>query len=135
MARSKASIASGGTASAALSCMRVWLSYAGRRRRNLAGLALGLLVGMTSIDAEGATSYGYDSLGRLTSVLYDNGLCTVYSYDANGNRTSQTSYETPQVSPALWGAETWGSFVWSSAPQWPVWGSGAVWGCFKWTPP
>ena len=80
-------------------------------------------------------SYGYDPLGRVTTALYDNGLCIVYTYDANGNRTSQTNYAPPQTPPPLWGSPTsWGNFNWNSAPQWPVWGSGAVWGCFKWTP-
>jgi len=112
-----------------------WFDYSHRTAAKAAVVVLSLLAGQIPFSAEGATYYEYDPLGRLTTALYDNGLCVVYSYDANGNRTSQTNYETPQVSPALWGAETWGSFVWSSAPQWPVWGSGAVWGCFKWTPP
>jgi len=55
--------------------------------------------------------YTYDLSGRVTTALYDNGTCISYSYDANGNRTSQTTAST--------GA--------------PAWGSGA-WGCFVWTP-
>lgn len=61
-----------------------------------------------------AVSYGYDALGRLTTALYDNGLCIVYAYDASGNRTSQNNTS-------------------GSAPESPVWGTG-VWGCAKWTP-
>jgi YD repeat-containing protein len=64
--------------------------------------------------AYGATYYGYDPNGRVVTALYDNGLCTIYAYDANGNRTSQTS--------AIGGS-----------PASPVWGTG-VWGCFNWTP-
>jgi YD repeat-containing protein len=58
-----------------------------------------------------SSSYTYDQIGRLTTALYDNGLCIGYAYDANGNRTSLIS----------------------SSPQSAVWGSGS-WGCFSWTP-
>lgn len=56
--------------------------------------------------------YGYDKVGRLTTALYDNGLCVAYAYDANGNRTSQTN---------------------STASATPVWGTGTF-RCFNWTP-
>lgn len=59
-------------------------------------------------------SYSYDALGRVTTALYDTGVCVAYSYDPNGNRTSQTN-------------------TISGAPVSPIWGSG-VWGCFSWTP-
>lgn len=63
-------------------------------------------------DASGAgVIYTYDLAGRVTTALYDNGLCIAYVYDANGNRTAQTN----------------------STPGPPAWGSGA-WGCFSWTP-
>lgn len=64
--------------------------------------------------ASASVNYGYDPLGRVTTALYDNGLCVVYGYDANGNRTSQTN-------------------TISSPPESPAWGMGA-WGCFYWTP-
>jgi RHS Repeat len=64
--------------------------------------------------AAGSVAYGYDPLGRLKTALYDNGVCVVYVYDANGNRTSQT------ISAASPGQPTWGS---------------RTWGCFKWTAP
>lgn len=42
------------------------------------------------------TSYGYDSLSRLLSVLHQNGTNTLdgagYTYDNAGNRTSKTNY-------------------------------------------
>jgi YD repeat-containing protein len=98
-------------------------------------IALLLLLGVPSV-ADADVSYGYDRLGRITTALYDNGLCIVYTYDANGNRTSQLNVAPPPQSPApLWGAPNWNSFDWNSAPQYPVWGRGGVWGCFKWTPP
>ncbi len=58
--------------------------------------------------------YTYDQVGRLTTALYDNGICVAYAYDANGNRTSQIN-------------------TLAGAPASPIWGSG-VWGCFLWTP-
>jgi hypothetical protein len=83
-----------------------------RRRWKAAVLVLfGILLPSTT---EAAVSYTYDQLGRITTALYDNGLCIVYTYDANGNRTSQTNSA-------------------SGAPQTPTWGTG-VWGCFVWTP-
>lgn len=77
--------------------------------------AMCLLASIAVPDAFGATiSYSYDQLGRLTAVLYDNATCTAYTYDAVGNRTSQTT-------------------TISGLPETPTWGSG-VWGCFQWTP-
>ena len=70
----------------------------------------GIPVAATSSDV----TYGYDSLGRIRTAVYDNGLCAVYAYDPNGNRTSQTN--------------TLGGL-----PIIPTWGSG-TWGCFNWTP-
>ena len=35
--------------------------------------------------------YGYDTVGRVTSALYDNGTCLAYAYDANGNLISDGS--------------------------------------------
>ncbi len=74
-----------------------------------------MLIGTVFVDAVRASgSYGYDTLGRLVTALYDNGTCIVYAYDANGNRTSQT-------------------ITLSSGPEMPTWGTG-TWGCFNWTP-
>lgn len=78
-----------------------------------------------------SVAYGYDPLGRLATALYDDGLCIIYVYDANGNRTSWTN-AAPPSSPPLWGSQNWGGFNWGNAPQLPVWGTG-VWGCFTWT--
>ena len=73
--------------------------------------SLGILL---PLGAVGSVIYTYDPLGRVTTGLYDNGLCIAYSYDASGNWTAQTATV-------------------SSAPESPTWGSG-VWGCFSWTP-
>lgn len=76
----------------------------------LVPLALAVSGSMIPTAANSSATYGYDGLGRLTSVLYDNGVCIAYGYDANGNRTAQTN---------TFGTATWGS---------------GVWGCFQWTP-
>lgn len=46
-----------------------------------------------------SAQYIYDSLGRIVSVLYPNGLKIVYQYDANGNLLSveKTVWDTSQV--------------------------------------
>jgi hypothetical protein len=94
--------------------------------------ALLLLLSPYMARADGSSQYGYDSVGRLSSALYDNGLCGFYAYDANGNRTLQ-EYVALVQSPPVWGSSVWGSFNWTTTPQVAVWGSGR-WGCFKWTP-
>jgi len=40
-------------------------------------------------DANGTTSYAYDSLYRLTQVTYPGGASETYTYDAGGNRLSR----------------------------------------------
>ena len=83
-------------------------------------------------NAWGSVSYGYDPLGRIVTGLYDNGACLIYTYDAGGNRLSQTVLAPPQ-NPTAWDTAAWGSFSWSSSAQLPTWGSGSF-GCFQWTP-
>ena len=87
----------------------------GGRRRWLLGAAIlaGLAVPGGAIAA--AIYYGYDPDGRLVTAHYDNNSCVVYSYDENGNRTSQTN-------------------TIGSTEESPTWGSG-VFGCFSWTAP
>jgi YD repeat-containing protein len=61
----------------------------------------------------GATaSFTYDEVGRLTTAVYDNGLCLGYSYDANGNRTGVSTLTTSTQAPT-WGTPTWGCFPWT----------------------
>jgi len=55
-----------------------------------------ILAVLTALLAAGsvafADSYSYDTLGRLTGVLYSDGSSVTYMYDPAGNRTvvSQT---------------------------------------------
>ncbi len=54
-----------------------------------AGLALVALAISAGIVLADGVQYTYDPLGRLTRVTYDNGASIVYTYDGQGNRTSQ----------------------------------------------
>jgi YD repeat-containing protein len=73
----------------------------------LAGIAL------SAPSASAATaSYTYDALGRLVTVSYDTGVCIVYSYDGNGNRTAQTIQVTASGGPGVWGCFAWGNAKW-----------------------
>jgi YD repeat-containing protein len=83
-----------------------------RRVRAYVTAAALVLSAFLITDASGSgVTYTYDLPGRVTTALYDSGLCVAYSYDANGNRTAQTN----------------------GTPGAPAWGSG-TWGCFSWTP-
>jgi YD repeat-containing protein len=82
-----------------------------------ARLSVLFLIIFGGIRAEGAAasaSYTYDQTGRITTALYDTGVCIAYTYDAAGNRAAQVSTV-------------------STAPESPTWGAG-TWGCFPWTP-
>jgi len=45
---------------------------------------------LTKTDSRGITSYTYDVLNRLSSVSEPSGKVTSYTYDASGNRATQT---------------------------------------------
>ncbi len=79
-----------------------------------AGIALapGMLVLSSAAVAD--VLYSYDLNGRVTTALYDNGTCVVYTYDANGNRLSQTTYPPGSLGSATWGSGTFGCFKWTS---------------------
>ncbi len=55
-------------------------------------IGLFILVLLSSLDlySQQSTSYQYDDLNRLTSADYGNGTVISYTYDANGNRLSET---------------------------------------------
>ncbi len=71
--------------------------------------------------ANGSVTYAYDALGRILSESYDTGVVIVYTYDANGNRTSQTINVNTTTGPLCWDT-TSGS---CTTNQWDMglWGS------------
>lgn len=75
-------------------------------------LALFALV-LLPANAIASASYTYDPLGRVTTAIYDNGLCVAYAYDANGNRIAQTNTLGGAPTTASWGTGTWGCFAWT----------------------
>jgi YD repeat-containing protein len=94
----------------------------GRRRYGRVALYLGFAAltiatwtSLGQMPAQAASvAYTYDLLGRVTTALYDNGTCIIYSYDAAGNRTSQTNTTGGAPVTATWGTGTWGCFKWTS---------------------
>lgn len=72
----------------------------------------GLGAGLASA-ANGSVAYTYDALGRVTTASYDTGVCIVYTYDPNGNRTSET-VNLGTVTTPTWGTAVWGCFNWTA---------------------
>lgn len=58
----------------------------------LAGVVVALIAGNAMA---GSVSYTYDVLGRLTQVVYGNGVVVIYAYDAAGNRSSTVTTGAP----------------------------------------
>jgi len=58
-------------------------------------IALFVFALSATVPASAATTYVYDTLGRLASATYDNGKQIIYSYDAAGNRTTVVTQTTP----------------------------------------
>jgi len=52
----------------------------------ICGTFIALIVGLSS-PADAATTYTYDTLGRVSTATYPNGVVITYSYDPAGNRT------------------------------------------------
>jgi len=50
------------------------------------------------------------ALGRITTAVYDTGVIVIYTYDANGNRLSQTI--NVNTTTGTWGSFNWGSANW-----------------------
>jgi YD repeat-containing protein len=58
--------------------------------------------------------YTYDPVGRFaTAVNAAVEICTAYTYDANGNRTAQTTTNVTAPLTSVWGTGTWGCALWS----------------------
>jgi YD repeat-containing protein len=66
----------------------------------------------TSDAATGSVVYTYDALGRLTSALYDTGVCIAYTYDANGNRLTENIVVVTSSSIGIWGCFNWNGAKW-----------------------
>lgn len=58
---------------------------------------LALLFAVAQLFAQTKVRYTYDSLNRLTKVVYFDGTTVEYSYDALGNRLSKKVSKTPPV--------------------------------------
>jgi hypothetical protein len=87
------------------------MAVSARGGKSIIVAALAMVLSILVSDASGAgVSYTYDPSGRVTSAIYDNGMCVTYSYDAAGNRTTQTN---ATAVPAAWGAGAWGCFAWT----------------------
>jgi YD repeat-containing protein len=89
-----------------------------RRNRNATFLWMSALIASAifastlAYAANGSVAYSYDALGRITAANYDTGVCVVYSYDANGNRLTQTINVTTSGSVGIWGCFNWDGAVW-----------------------
>jgi YD repeat-containing protein len=77
-------------------------------RARLIGWIVGLFLVCATVQAATAT-YGYDALGRLTSITSDDGKVVVYKLDPAGNRTQVLSV-TPPASITVPTSNTTGSY-------------------------
>lgn len=84
-----------------------------RRISRLAGFALGFLALVLPTSAQASALLLFGPLGAQSSVflLGSGSLCVGFTYDVNGNRTAQT-VSTIGSGSVLWGAGTYGCFVW-----------------------
>jgi YD repeat-containing protein len=69
----------------------------------------------------GSVAYSYDALGRVTTASYDTGVCVIYAYDPNGNRTAETINVTTGGAIGVWGCFNWnqagsGGALWGATP-------------------
>ncbi len=78
--------------------MKKPVAYSARpfaRRKLRRGFFIGtlsvVLLSFSGAALSGSVSYTYDSLGRLKTATYSNGVVVTYVYDAAGNRTSKVT--------------------------------------------
>jgi YD repeat-containing protein len=69
--------------------VRLRRHFAGGPRAMKTSIFAGALIASLALQfpAAAATIYTYDTLGRVSTVTYDNGMVITYSYDPAGNRT------------------------------------------------
>lgn len=97
------------------------MRYRSARLFRFASCILAIGLSLTAVHpgqaANGSVAYTYDSLGRVTTASYDTGVCIIYTYDANGNRLSETINVTASGSTGVWGCFNWnasGGAKWGS---------------------
>lgn len=78
----------------------------------MVALIAAALIAAPATAANGSVTYTYDALGRVTSASYDTGIIILYTYDANGNRLSQTI--NANSTNGVWNSFTWGAALWHS---------------------
>jgi YD repeat-containing protein len=76
--------------------------------------ALGLWPIEASMGADGSVIYRYDAAGRLVAASYNNGLCVIYTYDANSNRLSETTGASASAGAGVWGCFNWSGALWGN---------------------
>ena len=72
------------------------------------------LLARSSLATTGSVVYSYDALGRLVMAGYDNGICIVYTYDANSNRQSETISISSSANTGTLGCFVWGQALWGN---------------------
>jgi YD repeat-containing protein len=94
-----------------------------RRRLIATVLSIVAISGVSGVTpafaANGSATYTYDALGRVSTVSYDSNVIVIYTYDANGNRTSQViNVNTKNLclgTSAHGNPTQWGTGLWSTA--------------------
>jgi YD repeat-containing protein len=97
-----------------MALLRVLAIGSSRRRVTIAASIAAFGVAVSALAANGSVVYTYDALGRISTASYDTGVCIAYTYDANGNRTSQKILVTSSSSPGVWGCFNWNNARWGS---------------------
>lgn len=80
----------------------------------LGAIAAGGLGSTGAFAVNGSVVYTYDALGRIATASYDTGVCIAYTYDPNGNRTSQKILVTSASSTGVWGCFNWNGARWGN---------------------
>ena len=85
-------------------------------RRIFAGVGI-LALGWPRRASADPVVYTYDSLGRLTSAAYPNGVTINYTYDPAGNRLQVSGGSTPPPPPPGPLTATASATTWASGPS------------------